>query len=115
MFRISKQKVRIAIVPMLLLLLVPSFGLVLEPVVPLDRETKVTVHPDGFNFSTFLKDNEEKENEEILSISFSVTLLDLTDHILQLQATHQRTDAFFSQTPWIAHPQPLILFCTFLI
>jgi len=115
MLRIPKQKLRIAIIPLLLLLLVPSFGLVFEHIPSIDRETKVSIHPGCFNFSTFLNDTEEKEKDEVSSISYSLPLLDLSNHILNLQVTHQIRITALSHEVRITQRQPFIILCTLLI
>ena len=115
MLWISKRKTRIAAIPLLLLLLVPWFGLVFERTPPLDLDTKVSAHPGWFNFSTFLKDGEEKEKEEVFPMSYSLPLLDLSNHILNLQVTHQIRNTTLLHEVRITQRQPFTILCTLLI
>mgnify|MGYP003449385126 CR=1 FL=1 len=115
MLRVSSRTERIAVVAMLFLLLIPCFKQAGEPTPPLKESPTVSTPRCSFDVSIFLKDNEEKENEEFFFLSGAVPLLDLSNHILKLQATHQSEYSILSHDLRTTILQPLVLICTLLI
>jgi hypothetical protein len=114
MIKVSKRREKIAIMMVLFLFLLPCFNQMVE-LTSSQESTTISTPACGFDFSTFRKDNEEKENEEFSSISDAVQLLDLSNHILKLQATHQSAYSVLSHDLRTTILQPLVLICMLLI
>jgi hypothetical protein len=116
MFRTSKQIMRIAILLMLFQFISPAFIPSTALEVSNERITTVHVQHSSIVAPMFLKENEEKENSEFLSVSESAPLLlDLTIHGLNLTASHRNK---YSTFPHLASSPELplfTLFCSFLI
>jgi len=114
MLEVSTRREKMAIMIVLFLFLFPCFNQMVE-LTPSQESTTISTAECGVDFSTFQKENEEKENEEFSSISDAVPLLDLSNHILKLQATHQNEYSILSHDLRTTILQPLVLICTLLI
>lgn len=115
MFRKSKQLVRIAILLMLFQSVAPAFIPVVAQEIPNNKTATLHVQHNSIVAPLFLKENEEKENSEFLSVSQPAPLLDLNTHSHNLTASHSNkySDSVFCNR----YPQPSrhTLFCSFLI
>jgi hypothetical protein len=114
MIKVCKRRERIAIMMVLFVFLLPCFNQMVE-LTPSRESTTISTPECSFDFSTFRTDNEEKENEEFSSISDAVPLLDLSNHILKLQAIHQSEYSILSHDLQTTILQPLGIICVLLI
>src|SRR5690242_19672242 len=115
MSRISKQIVRVALILLLFQFLAPAFLPLVFQEIPADRETAFHPQHNSIVVPLLLKENDEKEHDEVLTSEGTPLLLDLADHGVNLNASYQNKLTIVSAPD--NHPQRALwtLFCTCLI
>jgi len=115
MSRISKQIVRVALILLLFQFLAPAFLPMVVQEIPADRETAFHPQHNSIVVPLLLKENDEKEHDDVFTSEGMPPLLDLAAHGVNLIASYQNKLTIVSAPD--SYPQrPLFtLFCTFLI
>lgn len=115
MSRISKQIVRVALILLLFQFLAPAFRPMVIQEIPANRESAFHAHHNSLVVPQLLKENDEKEHDDVSASEGMLPLLDLAAHSVNLIASHQNKLIIVSAPdghPW----RPLFtLLCTFLI
>jgi len=115
MFSISRQIVRLALVLMLFQFLAPAFMPIVVQEIPSERSTSFHQQHTSIVAPMLLKEKDEKEHEELFSVSNSTPLLDLTSHSFNLAASHQSIDSINQDEHNFSQPPLFARYCTFLI
>jgi hypothetical protein len=113
--RISKQIVRVALILLLFQFLAPAFLPLVVQEIPADRETAFHPQHNSLVVPLLLKENDEKEHDDVVTSEGMPPLLDLAAHGVNLIASYKNKLTIVSAPE--SHPQRalLTLFCTFQI
>ena len=115
MFRISRQIVRLGLVLMVFQFLAPAFMPIVVQEMPSDKVTAYYQHHNSVVAPMLLKEKDEKEHEEIFSVTRSTPLLDLTSHSSNLAASHANKHQIVRDNYGLPQEPLFTLFCSFLI
>ena len=97
MVRISKQIMRVALLLMLFQFFAPSFLPLIVQEISHKHEATLHVQHSSIVAPLLLKEKDEKNHEEHLTVTNVAAILDLTVHSLNLKATHKGNQKYLHQ------------------
>ena len=97
MARISKQIMRVALLLMLFQFFAPSFLPLIVQEISHKQEPTLHVQHSSIVAPLLLKEKDEKNHEEHLTVTNVAAILDLTVHSLNLTATHKGNQKYLHQ------------------
>jgi hypothetical protein len=107
---------RVALLVMLFQFFAPPFFSVIVQQTSRKREISLDVQHSSVVAPLFLKEKDEKSNEQNLSITKLAAILDLTVHTINLTASHTGKQNYFHQDlRYNLLPALFTCLCTFLI
>jgi hypothetical protein len=116
MRRVSQRIMMVALVLVLFQFLAPAFFPMVVQEIPQADAKYFHVQHSSIVAPLLLKENDERELEEVVSIPALSALLDLTVHGFNLTASHTGKNRYFTDEQHY-NPQPALFtrYCTFLI
>jgi|SRR5688500_4890122 hypothetical protein len=116
MRRVSQRIMMVALVLVLFQFLAPAFLPMVVQEIPQADTKYFHVQHSSIVAPLLLKEKDERELEEVVSIPALSALLDLTVHGFNLTASHTGKNTYFSDEQHYS-PQPALFtrYCTFLI
>lgn len=115
MLRISMYIVRMALALMLFQFLSPAFIPLIVQEIPTEKATAYHAQHNSIVAPTFLKEKEEKEDNDLYTPNEPAAILDFTSHSFNLAVSHGNKYSKFAEILAFIQPPRFALFCTLLI